>query len=143
MAVTSREGRAQIWDYLRRRYTLNIRQYSNKAKMEKDLRRQMGLRKYERASPKQRAFLNRLFRKSDFWRESKKDLGKPSPWRRKGQEKLSWRERDLLELSKRYKGRELVERYNRMTGEQRSYAAVTTKASKLKKPTLYYKGYRK
>ena len=123
---TSKQLRMKWWDLLRNRYNITYGPTASKKDLMQTVRAKLGLEKGERAKGSAKS-TTAFLRKSDFWKASKRDYGgKYSDWRR-------WEERDLKELSKSYKGKELVERYNKMTDSKRSYMSVMVKLSRVKK----------
>ena len=73
-----------------------------------------------------------MVKKSDFWKKTKYE-DKPYFLRNK---KGGWNEGEettLKELSKRYKGKELVDEFNKIVEPNRTYMAVHVRASILRK----------
>jgi hypothetical protein len=120
------------WDLLRKRFKIFPTQYSSKEKFRKALRDRMEIPKHHRAKGTKKRILARLT-KSDFWNKSKYEDERGIPVNNKG-----WRieEDDLLrEMSKSYKGKELVNKYNasdETLHQKRSYWSIMKRRQKIK-----------
>ena len=127
---TTKEQRMSLWDSLRERF--RIGRVSNRGELIKTIRERAGLKKYQKAKGRTKSILSML-KKSDFWAKSKYE-DRPYFLRSRKGGWLEGEETTLKELSKRYKGKELVSEFNARVGPiKRTYSAVHTRASILRK----------
>jgi len=130
---TDKELRMSVWDTIRYRFRINISDITSKKQLLNDVRDRLGLKKYQRLTKKygkDRNFFN-LVKKSDFWAKSKYE-DKPYFLRSRKGGWLEGEETTLKELSKRYKGKELVSEFNKKVKPGRTYMAVMIKKSRSK-----------
>ena len=131
---TEKELRQSVWDTIRYRLRINISDITSKKQLLDEIRGRLGLNKYQKLTKKygkDRNFFN-LVKKSDFWAKSKYE-DRPYFLRSRKGGWLEGEETTLKELSKRYKGKELVAEFNKRVKPGRSYMGVMVRKSKLKK----------
>ena len=127
---TDKEQRMSIWDMFRFRWKVDTEKVTSKQSLIQEARKAKGYRKYERVKGRDQNII-KYVQKSDFWQKSKYEdrhdfLYTKREWRPE-QESM------LKELSKSYRGKELVSEFNKRTHQNRSYMAVMVRKSRLKK----------
>lgn len=125
------DQRTSVWDWLRFKMRIDISKATTKENLVQEVRRKYGLKKYERATGKQKSVLG-LIRKSTFWKESKQEPFLP---RRKVGRGSGWRQHEIeiLHALKRqgFKGRVLASEFNARVTPNRSYSSIMVKASRI------------
>ena len=139
---TDRKLRMYIYDMLRYKYRLNLKNITSKTELIKQVRRRLGLRKFQKAVGKKKSFLA-LLKKSDFWHHYKREVlegfqkvksrrgvyvrSQPRRWTAT-EERLLYR----LKVFEGLRGKRLAKEFNRQNFRPRTYSSIVTKASRLK-----------
>lgn len=130
VTITGREQRMSIWDHLRYRLKIDVTKAGSKQGLIKQIRSRLGLRKYQKATGKQKSILG-MVNKSDFWKKSKYedrfDFIPSKEWKEGEVSILRGLRRQGL------RGKELHAEFNRRVKPGRSYMAIAVKSSRLKK----------